>query len=273
MRDRLRSRLARIPWWLVGQIVLGLILGLVAVAVVQLLDRTTEAEEALARAREGSQVRQSAIELLEQDTDQLRDQLVELGEVPETPDREFPDVVEGPSGPQGEPGRPPTTAEVRRAVAAYLTTNPPRPGRAPTEAEIAAAVAAFCAAGACEGEVGPAGSTGPVGPPGPQGETGAQGPVGEQGPQGPGPTDEQLAAAVADFCADGRCVGEPGPQGEPGDDSTVPGPQGEGGEPPVSWTFEDRTGRTYTCVREDGFDPDSPRYVCTSEDKPKGPDG
>lgn len=280
----LRAQLRRVPWWLVGQIILGVALGLVVVAVMQLLDRTRQAEQALAESREGSQLRQSAIELLEEDTDQLRDQLVELGETPTTPDRDFPDVVEGPEGPQGPRGpggRPPTQIEVRRAVAAYLTANPPRPGRPPTDAEIAAAVAAFCAAGECEGDTGPAGPQGETvvgpqgaqGPAGPQGETGPQGPQGPQGEQGPGPSDAQVAAAVEAFCADGRCVGDQGPQGDPGPQGEQ-GPQGDpgvDGEPPVSWTFQDRTGRTYTCTREDGFDPNSPRYVCTAEQGTPGP--
>lgn len=79
-------------------------------------------------------------------------------------------------------GRPPTTAEVAAAVAEYLTANPPQPGRPPTAAEISDAVTTWFAAN----------------PPqdGRDGQDGADGKDGEDGERGPGPTDEQIEAAV-----------------------------------------------------------------------------
>ncbi|MPZ71167.1 MAG: hypothetical protein GEU71_16820, partial [Actinobacteria bacterium] len=158
----------------------------------------------------------------------------------------------GPIGPQGPP---PSEAQVRSAVLAYFAINPPQPGRPPTEAEIQAAVSRYCAArNGCAGDAGPrgvSGATGETGPQGGQGEQGPQGipgeqgpqgepgeqgpsgeqgpvgPMGEQGPQGdtgpegpegddaPSPTQTQVDAAVADFCAENDCQG---PEGEPGED-------------------------------------------------------
>lgn len=100
----------------------------------------------------------------------------------------------GPSGPQGEPGGPGSDG-------------------------------ADGADGAT-GDQGPAGATGSQGEPGvagPQGEVGPVGPAGAEGAPGPGPTDEQIAAAVATYCeAHNQCQGPPGPEGPPG----PPGPPG-----------------------------------------------
>jgi len=89
-----------------------------------------------------------------------------------------------------EPGRPPTNGEIRQAVTAYLTANPPEPGEdgedgedgapgpPPTVEAVAEAVASYCAnqpGGSCEG---PQGERGPEGPQGQQGEQGPQGPPG-----------------------------------------------------------------------------------------------
>lgn len=121
-----------------------------------------------------------------------------------------------------------------------------------------------------QGPQGPAGEQGPPGSEGAPGSTGAPGPAGAAGANGetgPGPSDEQLAdavaaycaqtdtcragptpgqirAAVAAYCADqpsGTCVGDPGPQGEPGAvGETGPegpqGPQGPPGEPAADTT-------------------------------------
>lgn len=152
----------------------------------------------------------------------------------------------GPQGEQGTPGRPPTPAEVQVAVRVYCeqyTCTGPQGARGPgpTTAQVATAVTQYCAArGSCQGPSGAVGKPGATGTPGTdgkdgqdgaQGETGAQG---EQGPPGvkgdkgdpgadaPAPTQAQVDAAVASYCAAaaGNCVGPAGPQG----------PQGEKGE-------------------------------------------
>lgn len=75
----------------------------------------------------------------------------------------------------------------------------------------------------------------PEAAPGPQGVQGVQG---IPGPAGPPPSLTQVIAALADYCADGRCRGpagedgrdgKPGPRGFPGDDGAT-GAQGEPGE-------------------------------------------
>ncbi|MCG7285347.1 hypothetical protein MHY85_05075 [Cellulomonas sp. ACRRI] len=78
------------------------------------------------------------------------------------------------------------------------------------------------------GEDGAPGSVGATGATGARGAAGADGAVGAQGPQGvagPGPTDEQIAAAVAAYCvANNGCMGPQGVQG-------IAGPAGEPGAP------------------------------------------
>lgn len=79
--------------------------------------------------------------------------------------------------------------------------------------------------------------------PGPQGVQGIQG---IPGPMGPPPSLAQVVAALADYCADGRCRGaagvdgddgKPGPRGAPGESITGPaGPPGPKGEPGESVT-------------------------------------
>lgn len=94
----------------------------------------------------------------------------------------------GKNGATGKDGPPPTEQQIDTsvqtflpaAVAAYLTTNPP-----------------------------PSGPSGPVGPVGPSGPLGAAcdpnvnpdciGPSGATGPPGPGPTEQQIADAVANY--------------------------------------------------------------------------
>lgn len=232
-------------WFWLAIVTLGVLLGLVALSVVHLQERADQTAEALDRARQGSAIRQSTIDLLQQQQEMLRDQILGLGEEPAVPEDAMPS---GPPGPAGPPGRAPTVTEVMIAVQAYLQANPPPAGRPPNDEEIAAAVASYCSSGLCEGPEGPQGGSGPA------------------GPQGPGPSDEQIAAAVAAWCGDGRCQGDPGPQGEPG--ATGPrGSQGPAGEPPLSWTFTAQGNRTFLCTRTSPFDPDQPTYRCERTDQ------
>ncbi len=196
-----------------------------------------------------SQVRTAA---LAEAVDALIHQVKEAGEQPYIESSK--DVVEniplpkGESGPQGamgppgQQGPPPSETQVRMAVEAYLFLNPPEPGRPPTLEEIQGAVNFFCSRfSQCvgpegeEGEqgergvqgvpgaVGPQGQRGPVGAtgiPGPQGTPGIQGLQGlqgQQGPVGPAPTQVQINAAVAAFCAaNNGCKGPAGAEGKDG---------------------------------------------------------
>jgi hypothetical protein len=154
--------------------------------------------------------------------------------------RDVPAPAVGERGQQGERGPGPTEEQVRAAVTAYLTANPPLPGRPPTDAEIDAAVSAFCATrNDCAG---PAGAAGPRGE---QGDS-VVGPEGPRGPAGADATDAQVATAVEAFCAiRNGCIGPQGPIGSPG-------------PAPVSWTFTFRN-RAFVCSDPDG----NLAYDCT----------
>lgn len=86
----------------------------------------------------------------------------------------------------------PSTALLIQTVADYLTVNPPASGRGPTSEEVAAGARTVLTAD----------------PDLFRGERGAD------GERGPGPTDDQVAAAVLAFCgANEGCRGAQGPQG------------------------------------------------------------
>lgn len=151
---------------------------------------------------------------------------------------------------------------LRRSVADYLSKNPPRRGRPPSEDEISRAVtAALVADPPAPGENGEDGASG-------RGVTSAvidgcdvvftytDGSTSRVGPlcgaNGQNATPEQIAAAVADYCADGRCRG---PQGEAG-------PAGPAGYPD-SITLSDGQ----VCTDPDG----DTRYDCAYQGPPEEP--
>lgn len=157
------------------------------------------------------------------------------GVEPVAPDPE--EILEDPSyspqpGPSGPPGPGPSDAQVRAAVAAYLSDNPIT-SEGPSSAEIATAVANYLSdyppgptpeqvasavasyltenppAAGDDGANGSDGSDGAPGPPGPEGP---------QGEPGPPPSAEDVAAAVQewmeqnefpDFCHEKGWVWEP----------------------------------------------------------------
>lgn len=150
--------------------------------------------------------------------------------------------------------QPPSQASVELAVAAYCQRT--ACGTGPTAAQVAQAVATYCTVnGHCRGPAGPSGSsvTGPPGQSGPSGST-VTGPPGPAGNDGQNATSDQVAQAVASYCADhDQCQGPPGHDGADGRD----------GQPPVSWTYTDPLGEQHTCVRTDPFDPSAPTYTCS----------
>jgi len=82
------------------------------------------------------------------------------------------------------------------------------------------------------GEIGATGgaTVGPRGPGGPSGVDGEDAEDGTDGEDGASPTVEQIAQAVANYCAArDQCRGTSGDRGLPGMDSTVPGPAGPPG--------------------------------------------
>lgn len=96
----------------------------------------------------------------------------------------------------------PSPADLDAAVRRYCAGGTCRaPGVTPTQ--VRAALAAYCARGVC---VGPTGDRGTDGTPGDPGSNGSNG---TDGAPGPGPTDAQVAAAVASYCGNpaGTCQG------------------------------------------------------------------
>jgi len=119
--------------------------------------------------------------------------------------------VIGPRGAQGEQGIPPTQAQVAAAVLDYCTTNNRCDGQSPTAAQVATAVSNYCLANNnCKGDTGPTGAAG------------QNGTNGTNGADGQNATTEQIMAAVANYCSDGRCKGAQGEQGIPGTDGRDP---------------------------------------------------
>jgi hypothetical protein len=245
-----------VHWTVVAVLAVGL--GLVVAQVIQLRDDAAETEAALQRAREGSSARQEAIDELAVSTQTLREQLLELGEVPRVPDL---DIL---AGPRGEPG--PRGLRGPSGSAGLTVVGPPGPRGAPgADGESIVGppgVDGETGAQGPSGEDGADGARGPAGEPGEAGGAGARGPTGEAGPQG------ERGPAGAD--GERGPAGEQGPPGPAGADSEIPGPAGPAGEagadgaPPLAWTFR-WANRTYTCVRADGFDSSEPRYTCTDQ--------
>lgn len=116
----------------------------------------------------------------------------------------------------GPPGPGPSNAEIALAVANYCAQHENCTGT-PSPSQVFAAVKAYCSAGAvCRGSKGSPGPRGPRGT-GAPGAVGPSGASGAPGAPGPGPTDQQIASAVAAYCdAHGGCTGPAGPKGDTG---------------------------------------------------------
>lgn len=184
------------PWQrIVGYVVVGGLLAVFFVLVLaDLKDRVSEAEQTATQARDATDESKTLAAENKRAAQRLAAQVERLGGDPVI---DPGDLVgpPGPQGPQGVAGPPPTDEQVAQAVRAFCADGSCRgsDGAGVTRAQVAVAVAAYCDyRGECAG---------------PTGRTG------ETGPQGPGPTDEQVAQAVATYCADGRCRGEQGPRG------------------------------------------------------------
>lgn len=97
-----------------------------------------------------------------------------------------------------------------------------------------------------QGERGPRGVDGPPGEPGKDGLNGTNGADGADGSPG------SAGPAGAD--------GAPGAPGQPGSN----GVDGQPGQPPLSWSYTDALGITYTCSRVEPFEPSAPVYACAT---------
>jgi hypothetical protein len=241
-------------WWARRRGLVGywLIVIAVAVGLAFLFAEVINLNERLDRARERSDARQQAIDVLGGDVRTLREQLEAEGIDPDVPDpgeRVGPTLVPGPAGPLGPRGLAGPEG-LEGIPGAPGLTGPPGP----------------------EGSQGVAGLTGPLGPTGERGEPGVAGPPGEAGPAGPagdtgpsGPAGEPGATGPQGDPGPTGPAGPAGPQGPqgPAGPAGTDGQDGADGQPPAGWTFE-LNNRTFTCRRVDNFDPSAPRYVCTS---------
>jgi len=186
-------------------VILLTVVGLVALMVVRLASLETfktDAGKDITHLEEISQQQKAALA-------KANRRLVKLGGQP----------VQGPQGIQGAPGPGPTAEAVGAAVARWCTTEGLTLCR-PTQAQVTLAVAQNCNQdGQCQGPQGPRGPRGLPGIDGTDGTNGIDGLPGDAGPPGPPLTAEQLADAVADYCAlHGGCEGPAGADG-----SVVPG--------------------------------------------------
>lgn len=134
--------------------------------------------------------------------DQLIDQAQALSDVSQV-------VAE--QGERGEQGPGPTDEQVALAVARYLFEHPVLNGL-----------------DGPAGPQGPPGAAGPAGPTGSPGQDGVAGPAGPAGVQGPGPTPEQVAAAVLAVLLEHPELLPVGPQGPagPAGETGAQGPEG-----------------------------------------------
>lgn len=225
MNHRLIDRVRRLDGWtmfaLVVLLIVGLVIGLTVAWLVDTVRELADEDEESDRARV---VLTRGIDDLVADYEALAGLVEALGgppipppSVPSTTIVDDTLVIEGPPGPAGLPGADGQDGARGR---------PGDPGPGPSDEQVAEAVLDFCAAHAdCRGAPGTDGQT-VVGPAGPEGASivGPQGPPGETvvGPPGPGPTAEQIAQAVADYCAArAECRGEQGPPGPPGSSPTT----------------------------------------------------
>lgn len=161
-------------------------------------------------------------------------------------------IQEGPQGKTGETGPPPTAAQVLLAVQSYCGGGACTPS-GPTQGQVNAAVARFCSGDQCQGLPGEDATGEPgedaTGEPGPGGATG---PAGPEGQQGPGPSAEQIKAAVNTYCGENNnCQGPSGPAGEDAKPFTFTFVVK--GNPPISedqtYTFKCDKG-SETCVQQ-----------------------
>lgn len=140
------------------------------------------------------------------------DRIESLGGTPVPTPTQIPGSV-------GQRGPGPTDTEIADAVTLYCDRHSGCVGT-PSQAQVLAAVTAFCAADACRGAKGSSGSpgaSGASGDPGHAGVSGQPGQTGDQGQSGPGPTDDQIASAVAVYCSGHNdCTGPAGPKGDTG---------------------------------------------------------
>lgn len=259
----------RLLFWSGVAILIVAIIGVLTFMLLELGVASRQLDELRAQqARQSVQQAQDSkeIALLSTNLDGAQNQLKQHGIKPDQPPPSKIIAQAGPPGATGPTGPGPSDAQVATAVAAYLAVHPIA-GQPPTADQIAAVVAVYMAQH--PPAAGPAGQAGPSGP---------------SGAAGAGPSDAQIAAAVAVWEQAHPVVapsGPPGPPGPSGVGATGPqGPQGSAGEPgapgapgasgasgaqgppPSGWVYVDPgpLGGTHTCSPD--TQTPSPHYTC-----------
>lgn len=236
------------PWWRHKWVWVATVAALVIIACVMVLALVATSAQGDAR---------SATDAVAALAQQVRD----LGGTPVIE----PSQVPGPTGPAGAQGPGPTDAQVAAAVSLFCASHSNCTGT-PSQAQVAAAVRAYCTDGACTGPKGSAGSSGVAGA---AGAAGATGQAGAGGAQGPGPTSDEVAAAVAAYCsAHGDCTGPAGQQGSAGPRGDT-GASGAAGYPPGEIDIDvpdvlGGTTREYCTPNSDAGPGDQPVYSCST---------
>jgi hypothetical protein len=250
------TRAVRDRLWHILLVALLVILGLVVYTIIQLGSmRSTQAQQA------------RVVTALSSNLAGAQDQLKAHGYQPSQPPPQ--QVIAqagapGSPGPQGSQGPGPSDEQVAAAVAAYLAQHPIA-GQPPTQEQVSAVVAVYMTQ-----HPAPAGSPGPTGAAGPGPSdtqiadavavwesghpvatvTGPSGAAGPQGSQGPpGPSGVGATGPQGS-------QGEPGPSGASG----ASGASGEPGQAPSGWTYVDALGVRHTCSPATGTP--SPQYSC-----------
>lgn len=100
------------------------------------------------------------------------------------------------------------------------------------------------------------GDRGPSGRDGRDGDMGLPGQAGQPGQDGtPGTPGRDGADGTNGTNGTDGAAGQPGAPG-------AQGPSGSDGQPPLSWTYTDAFGLSFTCTRTTPFDPAAPTYQC-----------
>lgn len=212
----------------VGMALLTLALVALAGLAIYLVADNSAQTHAIEELRAESQKRGEAITALANDSTKLREKLAREGVNPNTvappPEKR---VSDPPTVISNTIIERPSDAQVRTAVAVVLKENPTL-----TQAQIITAVTAYLKAN----------------PP----------KDGQDGATGPGPSQEQVDAAVAEYCSDNNCDGPQGPSG----------PTGADGKNAFPFEFHFKlpdqgplAGAAYTCVI---VDPATPA-LCTQD--------
>jgi len=165
------------------------------------------------------------------------------------------------TGARGRQGPGPTSAQIGEAVSAYFAQHPPQANV--TVSQLTPIVKTYVTSYLRGHPI-------PTPSPGKEGKQGPSGSPGAPGSPGPGPTQEQINAAVQAYLpgiVSAYLTANPPPSGPPGTNGTngtngTDGTDGTNGKPPFGWSYTDPgTGTEMQCLRDNTND-NQPHYTC-----------